>query len=82
MSDGRKSPIQALIKELETEKPQNTLVNSYWLPTVKASLELQARKPQAAILLLQQAAPYELGSRSNFFAISNMYPPYVRDRLV
>jgi DNA-binding winged helix-turn-helix (wHTH) protein/Flp pilus assembly protein TadD len=75
---GDETRAEALIKELETENPLNTLVNSYWLPTVKASLEVHARKPQAAILLLQQAAPYELGSRSNFSAISNMYPPYVR----
>jgi tetratricopeptide (TPR) repeat protein len=38
---------QALFRELENKNPFNTLVKLYWLPTLKASLEIHAGNPQA-----------------------------------
>ena len=69
---------QALIKELESKNPFNTLIKSYWLPTLRASLEIHAGNPQTAVSLLQGAARYELGEMSSVSSISNMYPTYVR----
>ena len=69
---------RALAKELEKKNLSNTLIRLYWLPTLKASLELHAGNPQAALSLLQIAAPYELSQTSNVSNVSNMYPAYVR----
>jgi eukaryotic-like serine/threonine-protein kinase len=66
---------KALIRELEGQNPTNTILKSYWLPTLKASLEVRSSNPQAAISLLQVAEPYELGQASYLF---NMYPAYLR----
>ena len=66
---------KALIRELEDNNPANTILKSYWLPTLKASLEVRSGNPQVAISLLQIAAPYELGQASYLF---NMYPAYLR----
>jgi DNA-binding winged helix-turn-helix (wHTH) protein/tetratricopeptide (TPR) repeat protein len=68
--------VKALSRELENENPSNTLIKSYWLPTLKASLEVHSGDPQTALSLLEIAAPFELSGTS----ISNvpMYPAYVR----
>lgn len=66
---------KALIRELEDNNDANTILKSYWLPTLKASLEVRSGNPQVAISLLQVAAPYELGQASYLF---NMYPAYLR----
>ena len=69
---------KVLIKELESKNPSNTLMKSYWLPTLGASLEVRAGNPQTAIDLLQAAAPYELAETSGVSDLTNMYPTYVR----
>ena len=68
----------ALAKELEEKNPSNTLTKFYWLPTLRASLELHAGNPQAALSQLQIVAPYELRQTSNVSNVSNMYPAYIR----
>ena len=69
---------KVLIKELESKNPSNTLMKSYWLPALGASLEVRAGNPQAAIDLLQAAAPYELAETSGVSDLTNMYPTYIR----
>ncbi len=64
-----------MIEELEKGGISNTLLKAYWLPTLRASLEVDAGNPQAGISLLQAAAPYEMGEAAY---VSNMYPAYVR----
>ena len=75
---GDTARVQAALKELEGRNPLNTLMNSYWLPTVRASLEVHAGNPKAAISFLQEAAPYEFSETSNVSNVWNMYPVYVR----
>jgi tetratricopeptide (TPR) repeat protein len=67
---------KALARELESQNPFNTLIKSYWLPTLKASIEVHAGNPQAALSLLQIAAPYELSQIS--VSTAPMYPAYIR----
>jgi DNA-binding winged helix-turn-helix (wHTH) protein/Flp pilus assembly protein TadD len=66
---------KALISELENGNPSNTILKAYWLPTLKASLEVRSGHPQEAVSLLQIVAPYELGEAAYIF---NMYPAYLR----
>jgi tetratricopeptide (TPR) repeat protein len=54
--------------------PEDTIVQSNYLPTLHAQFALSRKDPAKAIETLQAAAPYDLGSGSNF----SLYPVYVR----
>src|SRR5262249_8659508 len=63
--NGNAPEASALATDLENTNPANTLVRRYWLPTIRASIELHAGNSQMAISHLQTAAPYELAITSN-----------------
>ena len=67
---------KALVEELEKNYPFNTMLKVYWLPTIKASIELGNRDSSRALVLLEPAAPYELGGAG--MPINSLYPAYVR----
>jgi len=67
---------RTLAEELEKSNPTNTLLKAYWLPTIKAAMEIGEGNSSQAIVNLEAAGPYELGSAET--AISNLYPAYVR----
>jgi tetratricopeptide (TPR) repeat protein/predicted Ser/Thr protein kinase len=64
-------------EELRKGNPANTLSNYYWLPTIRAAIELDHKNPAKAIELLHPAVVYELGY-SLPFQTGTMYPAYVR----
>jgi eukaryotic-like serine/threonine-protein kinase len=61
-----------LADDLNNRFPKNTIVQSYYLPTLRAKLALSRSDPSGAIEFLQAAAPYELSSSGT------LYPVYVR----
>ncbi len=63
---------QAIVDKLNHDFPLNTLVQNYWLPTLRAAIELNRGNAAKAIEVLQVAAPYELGG------IGAMIPVYLR----
>jgi serine/threonine protein kinase/tetratricopeptide (TPR) repeat protein len=65
----------ALVQELEKSDPLNTVLKLYWLPTVKAAIELNRGDAAHAIDLLQAVAPYELGGPP---PLGQLYPVYLR----
>jgi eukaryotic-like serine/threonine-protein kinase len=65
---------QKLADALNQEVPLDTIVQSYWLPTIHASIALQRNDAQAAIKFLEKAEAYELGNQG--YGI--LYPVYVR----
>jgi tetratricopeptide (TPR) repeat protein len=65
----------ALVGELEKSFASNALLNLYWLPTIKAAIELNQGRSSQALVSLETAAPYELGSAGTF--INYLYPAYV-----
>ena len=67
---------KALTRELENKNPSSTLIRFYWLPVLKASLELHAGNPQTALSQLRIAAPYELSQIS--VSSAPLYPAYIR----
>jgi len=73
---GRTVESQKLADGLATAYPSNTLLNSYWLPTIRAALELNRRNPAKAVELLQTSGPYELGYVDPLGG--TLYPVYVR----
>ena len=62
--------------DLEKQDPFNTEVVGYWLPTIRAAIEINRKNPAKAIEILQTAAPLELGERGQLGVL--LYPIYVR----
>ena len=50
-----------LASELDHDYPQDTLVQKYWLPVIRAEIALDYKDPNRAIGLLQEASNFELG---------------------
>ena len=76
---GDSAQARASAGELAKRHPLNTVINSYWLPTIHASIELNRNNAAKAIEQLQAAAPYELGQPSPEFEVGgSLYPAYVR----
>jgi eukaryotic-like serine/threonine-protein kinase len=70
---------QSMTDELNHEAPANTLLNCYWLPAIRATLELNHHRPGNAVQLLQAASPCELGEPNPQVQIGgSLYPLYVR----
>jgi len=67
----------AIAKDLGKSSPENTLLNYYWLTTIRAAIELGHKNPAKALELLQPAGAYEMGY-SVPFQFGTMYPAYVR----
>jgi Flp pilus assembly protein TadD/Tfp pilus assembly protein PilN len=69
---------QSLADDLAKRFPQDTVVQSVWLTTIRAQIETGRKNAARSIELLQTAAPYELGMLSGSAANSCLYPVYVR----
>jgi serine/threonine protein kinase/tetratricopeptide (TPR) repeat protein len=70
---------QNMADELSRSAPSNTLLNCYWLPTIRASTELTRHHPDNALRVLQAASSCELGEPNPQVQIGGtLYPGYVR----
>jgi len=74
---GDASRAQSLAEELEKNYGSQTLMKVYWLPTIRAAIELNSNSPAKALVLLEATAPYELGQPPQY-QLGTMYPVYVR----
>ena len=66
---------EKLVESINQQAPQDTMVQFYCLPAIRATIELQRHNPAAAIEILQPAEQYEY-ALPNYF--SDMYPTYIR----
>lgn len=69
---------QSLSDELAKRFPLDTIVQSVWLPAVRAQIETNRNHAARSIELLRSAAPYDLGMLRSTAPNSCMYPVYVR----
>ena len=74
---GETAHAKALADELEKNYASATVLKVYWLPTVRAALDLNANNSTQALEFLEAPAPYELGEPEQF-QLGTMYPAYVR----
>jgi len=65
-----------LVAALSQEFPLDTLMQNYWLPTVRATIELQRHDSAKAIGILHATLPYELADPPPF-STGTMYPVYL-----
>ena len=74
---GREADAERLAAQLDRDYPQYTLVQRYWLASIRGALALARGDWQGAIAALEAAIPLELGCEEPF---SNplMIPPYLR----
>lgn len=65
-----------LAAELNNQFPLDTLVKNYWLPSIRAAVEIGRRNPSKAIEELQSTESYELSTA--FLTQDTLYPAYLR----
>jgi serine/threonine protein kinase/tetratricopeptide (TPR) repeat protein len=74
---GETTRAKTITEELEKNYPSDTMLKVYWLPTIKAAMELDANNPAQAVVFLEAAAPYELATPPQLQE-GTMYPVYIR----
>ena len=74
---GEAGRAKVIAGELEKSYPSQTILKVFWLPTIKAAIELDANNSAQALVSLEAAAPYELGGPSQF-QLGTLYPAYIR----
>jgi len=68
-----------LADELARLGPDDTVLNNYWLPVIRATIEIGQDQPAVAIGILQASVPYELGVPTPQPMLgAPLYPVYVR----
>lgn len=76
---GEADRAETMANELARQNPLNTKLNVYWLPTIRAAIQLARQNPAKAIDILKDAAPYELGVPGPQPELGAMlYPVYLR----
>jgi tetratricopeptide (TPR) repeat protein len=71
---------QMFVKELNKNYPSDTLVQKYWLPTIRARMELRKGNWSKALETLSIAAPLDFAA-SPALPVSTLYPAYVRGEI-
>ena len=51
-----------LANSLAADYPHDTLVTSYWLPVIRAAIEIEGKKPSRALEVVEAATAYELAN--------------------
>jgi tetratricopeptide (TPR) repeat protein len=65
-----------LLRDLTRRAPSNMWMDSYWLPSIRAAIEIDRKNPARAIHMLQIAEPYEFGGDP--ITLDTLYPVYLR----
>jgi len=71
---GRAAEARSLGDQVSAERPEDTLVQHYFIPTIQASIKLRQHNPAAAVDLLRGSAKYDLA----FTGFDYLYPTYIR----
>jgi tetratricopeptide (TPR) repeat protein len=74
--DSRKA--RSMVDDLAAAHVSNTVVQSAWLPTIRAQTSLLNQQPTQAVDLLEAARPYERGQLIGNLSYSCMIPVYLR----
>ncbi len=72
---GRIAEAGGLADQISAERPEDTLVQHYFIPTIRAAIKLQQHDPAAAVDLLRGTIKYDLAFTGSF---ESVYPAYIR----
>jgi len=76
---GNSNRAQRMGDDLARHFPSNTVINGYWLPSIRAAIEINHGRPERAIDVLQTAVPYELGYPNPEVGVARfLYPAFLR----
>ncbi len=64
------SQAQSLVEDLTKQHPKDTLINSMWVPVIRAAVQIDRNTPGEAVKLLETTKPYE--------AAAEFWPQYLR----
>jgi len=67
---------EKLASELDKTYPLDTIVQRYWLPTIRAAVALERKDPNRALELLKETGTLELGQETQ--ATISLCPIYIR----
>jgi len=62
--------------DLSQRFPNDIWLENYWLPSIRAAIEIERKNPERAIQELQISRPYELGGDP--ITLDTLYPVYLR----
>jgi len=68
----------ALADKVAAEFERDTMIQAYWLPTIRAAIAIDRGDAQKAVELLSMASEYELGEPVQWPSHATLYPVYVR----
>jgi len=71
---------QMFVKELNENYPSDTLIQKYWLPTIRARMQLRQGSWSNALETLSVAAPFDFAAPPAL-SVSTLYPAYVRGEI-
>ena len=74
---GDRKGAEALADQLNKENPTNTVLTVYWLPAVRAAIDLNSGQADAAIEALRTASDYDLAEPLPL-QLGTLYPPFLR----
>ena len=74
---GSVNQAEALCRELDKQWPEGTIVQKYWLPAIRANIDLRQGRPAKAVDDLGVATPLEFANPGST-AVPTLYPAYVR----
>ncbi len=76
---GQISQAKAIVDDLVRRFPKDTLLNNYWLPTIRAAIALDRNEAAEALRETELASPYDLGGNNlPFSSGATLYPVYLR----
>jgi len=66
----------AIAQDLSERSPNDIWLESYWLPSIRAAIEIERKNPARAIQALEISRPYQLGGDP--ITLDTLYPVYIR----
>ncbi len=68
----------ALADKVAAEFDRDTMIQDYWLPSIRGAIAIDHGDPQKAVELLSMASEYELGEPVQWPSHGTLYPVYIR----
>ena len=69
---------RTIAQDLTQRFPNDIWLDSYWLPSIRAAIEIERKNPARAIQALEISRPYELGGDP--ITLDTLYPVYLRGK--
>jgi eukaryotic-like serine/threonine-protein kinase len=70
-STGDTAKAETICRTLQKENPNNTYIRDYWLPLIRAQMDLAQHHPAAALTAVEPALAFDLGT-------GRLFPTYLR----